>query len=252
MANSERTIPDKLRHDAIVESVLEVRFDAPKSAIPEILIGRLADYGAWSGFDQMSMPVSQIPAPVRQADPNLRYQPLMQLVSPAKDRVIRIGPHTLSSNRLGRYVGWEVFRPEIREAVDCLFAKAPDVIVHRLGLRYINALRADLHTIKSISDLDMRLNIANEDISGNVNINFTVDIDDNSKCTVRIATPEFVQGDVPPATSVYIDVDIFTLDGFRTKDKAEVNAWIDFAHKKEKEQFFRLLPQRTIEQLEEK
>ena len=81
----------------------------------------------------------------------------------------------------------------------------------------MNALRADLHSIKSVLDLDLTLTVADERVSSNVNINFTNTVDGDSLCTVRIATPEFVQGPVPPNTSLYVDVDVFTKEGFRSK-----------------------------------
>jgi uncharacterized protein (TIGR04255 family) len=251
MAQHGTRIPTKLKQDAIVEAVFEARFDAPTSAVREVFLGRLADHQPWQGLEQRRMPASQVPALLLQVDPNLRYQPLIELASVAKDRSVRIGSRALSYHRLKPYVGWERFKPEILEAVEGLFAKAPGLSIQRLGLRYMNALRADVHTIKSISDLDLTLVIAGDNVPGNVNVNFTVDVSNDTQCTVRIATSEFVQGDLPPNTSLYVDVDVFTKDDFRTKDQNVVVNWIEFAHSKEKEQFFRLLPQTTIELLKE-
>jgi uncharacterized protein (TIGR04255 family) len=251
MAERGNPIPTKLKQDAIVEAIFEVRFDTPTTAIPEIFLGRLADHQPWKGFEQRRLPASQLPAQLRQVDPNLRYQPLIELATLAKDRSVRIGPQVLSYHRLKPYVGWERFKPELLEAVDGLFAKAPGLKIQRLGLRYMNALRADVHTIKSISDLDLRLTIAGDNVPGNVNVNFTIDVSNDTQCTVRIATSEFVQGDLPPNTSVYIDVDVFTKNDFRTKDQNVVKTWIEFAHSQEKQHFFRLLPQPTIELLKE-
>jgi uncharacterized protein (TIGR04255 family) len=251
MAGRGNQIPTKLKQDAIVEALFELRFDTATTAIPEIFLGRLADHQPWNGFEQRRMPASQIPSLLRQVDPNLRYQPLIELASVAKDRSVRIGPQVLSYHRLKPYVGWERFKPELLEAVDGLFAKAPGLNIQRLGLRYMNALRTDVHTIKSIADLDLTLTIAGDCVPGNVNVNFTVDVSNDTQCTVRIATFEFVQGDLPPNTSLYVDVDVFTKEDFRTKDRNVVKNWIEFAHSKEKEQFFRLLPQATIELIKE-
>lgn len=245
----ELTIPTELKHDAIVEAVVEIRFDMATGAIPEIVFGRLAEHGPWKGFEQRPMPAYQIPAPLRQADPNLRIQPLFELAAPDKLRTIRIGSHVLSYHRLSPYVGWEKFKPELDEAIDGLFSKTVGLSIRRLGLRYMNALRTDVHGIRSISDLNLKLSMAGESVSRNVNINFTTEIDKDTDCTVRIATPEFVQGNLPPNTSVYIDVDVFTKEAFRTKDQADVKKWVEFAHKKEKEHFFVLLTDQTIDSL---
>jgi len=198
------------------------------------------------------MPAYQVPAEIRRVDPNLRYQPVIELVSQDQGRAVRIGPQVLSYHRLKKYVGWETFKPELLDAVDGLFETTPALNIQRLGFRYMNALRPDAHTIQSIADLDLKLTIAGDDVNGNVNINFTTNLSDQTQVTVRIATHEFVHGDLPGNTSVFVDVDVYTKDNFRSKDSKTIKEWIEFAHMKEKEQFFRLLPQSTIELLMER
>ena len=251
MAERVQPIPTKLKHDAIVEALVELRFDLPPKTVPEVLFGRLAEYTPWKDFEQRALPASQLPAPIRQTDPNLRFAPLFELAAPDKRSSVRIGPHALSYHRLSPYVGWVRLAPELRDAVEGLFSKTTELTVRRLGLRYMNALRADVHGIRSILDLDLKLVIAGEAIKGNINVNFTTDVTDDTQCTVRIATPEFIQGTLPENTSVYIDVDVFTKNTFKTKDKDTVINWIESAHAKEKEQFFRLLTKDTIDVLKE-
>jgi uncharacterized protein (TIGR04255 family) len=149
------------------------------------------------------------------------------------------------------YVGWNRFRAELDEAIDGLFQKAGDVTIRRLGLRYLNALTPDVHGIQSISDLDLRLAIAGENLSDSVNVNLQKELSSDTQCTVRIATPNFVAGVVPKGTSIVVDVDISTKDVFRTKEAARVKDWVEFAHTNEKEQFFRLLTDETIDALRE-
>lgn len=250
MATGKKRIPAKLKHDAIVEALLEMRFDM--TTIPEVLLGRLADCPSWKGFEQDRMPAYEIPGFVRQADANLRYQPVFELHNAEKNRAVRIGDHVLSYHRLLPYESWTHFKPELDTAIDALFSKANDLIIRRLGLRYINAIRPELHPIKSILDLDLTMAVENEPVGGNVNVNFTTDLSDDTQCTVRVATAEFVQGILPPNSRVLIDVDVFTKEAFRTNDVQKVKQWVESAHTMEKEQFFRLLTVETIEALEEK
>lgn len=245
-----KSLPEKLKHDAIVESLLEVRFTM--ATIPEIFIGRLAEYEPWKGFSQHRMPAYEIPVALRQVSPNLWFQPIFELSDANSYRSVRIGQQVLSYHRRIPYVGWDAFKKDLDQAMDGLFAKADELKIQRLGLRYLNALRADIHGIESISDLDLTFAVAGESVRDNANVNFTTEITDNTACTVRIATPEFVQGVLPPNTSVYVDVDVFTKEGFATTVQSDVAGWIDTAHKKEKEQFFRLLTENTIESLKEK
>ena len=248
MALCGKPVPKKLKNDAIVEAILELRFDTV--TIPEILFGRLADYEPWKELAQQKLPIYEVPAALRQVDPNLRFQAIFELCGP--QRAIRIGPQVISYHRMVPYIGWERFRPELEETITGLFDRANGLVIRRLGLRYLNALSPDLHGITSISDLDLEIKVASRRVEGNVNLNFTMDVTSATACTVRVATTEFVQGKLPPNTSVYVDVDVFTKDGFETRERKAVEDWVTAAHDNEKEQFFRLLTDRSIEALKER
>lgn len=250
MGNS-KSIPQKLKNDAIVEAHFEIRFST--STLPEVLIGRIAEFSPWVGFKQESLPISQLPAALRQADPNLRYQPVFALIDESEKRAVRIGANVITYSRGMPYVGWKAFKAELEDVIEGVFKKASDLNIERLGLRYLNALRSDLHGIRSISDLDLKLEIDREPILGSVNVNVTTDGASDTACTVRIATTDILQGNLPPGTSVYVDVDVFTAkQGFETTDQNFVKQWIEKAHSREKTQFFQLLTPETIESLKEK
>jgi uncharacterized protein (TIGR04255 family) len=245
-----KTIPAKLKHDAIVEALFEMHFDT--QTLPEIFFGRLADEAPWKMFEQRRMPGHEIPASLREADANLRHQPIFELADVGEHRAVRTGPHVLSYHRTAPYVGWSRFQPELNELIRAFFARADAPVVTRLGFRYINALRSDVHGIRSLLDLDLTFAIAKEPIGSSLNINFTTAVSSDTQCTVRIATTDLVQGTLPRASSVLVDVDVFTKEPFRTTDEKMVGAWIEFAHTKEKEQFFRILTNETIDTLTEK
>jgi uncharacterized protein (TIGR04255 family) len=249
MAPAKKRIPTRFRHDAIAEALLEVRFSM--DTIPEIFLGRLADSSPWNGFEQGRMPAYDVPAFVRQTDPNLRYQPIFELHNIERNRALRIGGEVLSYHRLQPYEGWERFKPELDSMIDALFTHDDKLTVRRLGLRYINAISADLHQIRSIAELDLTVAVENTPLGGNLNVNFTTDLSTDTQCTVRVATPEFVQG-LPAKSFALIDVDVFTKESFVTDDAEKVRQWAVTAHTLEKEQFFRLLRQETIDALEEK
>lgn len=241
-------LPAKLKDDAILEALLELRFET--ITFPEVFLGRLVDHKSWKSFTQRRLPAYEIPSQLRQSDPNLRYTPTIELIGANSKAALRIGPSVISYHRVSPYVGWQTFKPELLQVVESLFATAENLKVNRMGLRYLNSLTRDRHNIGSIGDLHLRLQIADEDIINSVNINFSTSSGDNSLCTVRIATKEFVQG-TPQDTSVFIDVDVFTKEGFMTSDRAEVDEWIEFAHAHEKTEFFHLFTQETIDKLKE-
>ena len=249
MTKAPKTVPDKLKRDAIVEAIFEIRFDT--KTIAEVLFGRLADFAPWKGFSQKQLPAYQIPAPMRSVDPNLRYAPVFELEDQEDHRAVRIGAYVLSYHQKAPYTGWAAFKPKLSQLIEALFAKSEDLTIRRLGFRYLNALSSDVHRIKAVSDLDLKIIVADETLPGNLNLNFTTDLSDKAQCTLRIATADFTQGALPPNTSIVVDVDVFTTETFKTRSEAEVKEWLEFAHTHEKEQFFRLLPTSTIDALKE-
>ncbi len=247
---TKKAVPRKLKNDAIVEAVFEIRFSS--STIPEILFGRISEFRPWKHLKQVSLPLSQFPVQMRQSDPNLRYQPVFALMDDQQSRAVRVGANAISYSRGVPYVGWAAFRPELEELIDGIFEKTDSLVIDRLGLRYLNALRRDLHGIDSLADLDFSFLVEEDRVTESANVNFTSEPNSDTASTIRVATTDFVVGQVPPGTSVYVDVDVFTNEaGFETRDREFVNAWIERAHTKEKEQFFRLLKPSTIEALRE-
>jgi len=247
---SVKPVPDKLKQDAIVEAVFEARFDT--TTLQEILFARIADHPAWGAFEQRRLQASEIPSFVREADPNLRYQPAFELAQPSQNRALRIGAHVLSYHRTAPYVGWATFQPELDALIAVLFEKADQLGITRLGFRYINALRSDVHGIRGLSDLDLTFTVAEDTVVKSVNVNFTTPVSEDALCTVRLATSDLIQGVVPPNTSLLVDVDVFTKERYTTASEKAVRDWVEVAHKNEKEQFFRLLKIGTIEALKER
>lgn len=243
-------LPNKLKHDAIVEATFEMRFDPDPSTIPEVLIGRLADTGLWKGFQQRRLPGADIPSSFRRADPNLRYQPSIELLHPSGVQRVGIGPNSIGFTRAAPYPGWnEKFGEEVTSTVDTLFDMLPSVPVTRLGLRYINALTSSLHGIRGIASLNLRIKLGDEVLTQKLNLNYTVPVLTESSCTVRVASADLAQGSIPPNATVIADLDVYTNEGYQESDRAKVKAWCTDAHQIEKVNFFRLLDQTTIDRL---
>jgi uncharacterized protein (TIGR04255 family) len=244
--------PKKLKHDAITEALLEIRFDAPEG-LPELFLARLCETREWKEFQQIRLPAYDIPASMRATQPTLRFLPVLQLLDPSQEepRIVRMGTQVLSYHRQRKYVGWERFQPELEGVVDILFAAAPRVSISRLGLRYMNAFSATLHGIGSVDALDLSAKIADEPLRERMNINYTRAVPDVGECTVGIATPDRVTGPLPEGTTVYVDVHVYTVGDIAEKSDKDVRRWIGRAHEAEKDEFFHLLKQETIDALEE-
>lgn len=251
MVKRDAVLPTKLKNDAILEALVEFRFDT--TSIPEVLLGRLIDHANWQGWQQRQLPAYNLPVQLRRLDPNMQYIPIIELADSSNKAALRIGPSAVSYHQQLPYVGWRKLKPELDKVVDSLFNSAENVKVKRIGLRYMNALRPLLHHISSITDLDLRLVVSDDVISTGINVNVTSAVRADTTCTVRVATKEFIQAGatVPADASVFIDVDVFTNEGFGTADRAVVREWVEFAHTEEKREFFRLLKQQTIDALRE-
>lgn len=244
-------VPKKLKHDAIVEALLEVRFETKTS--PEFLLVRLSELQQWRTFNQSRLPAYSIPETIRNVDPNFRYQPIFELLEPeTSQRSVRVGANVLSYHVRAPYIGWHKFGSELRKAVSALFDKTEDLVVKRLGLRYVNALTSDLHQIRGIQDLDVSLRIGGSPVTDGININEAMRVNERIFCMVRVATAQFVAGSLPATTTVLADIDVFTPDNFETRTQEGVSDWIEEAHTVEKQEFFVLLTDETITALEER
>ena len=219
-------LPKKLKHDAILEATFEVRFDADPSLVAEVLFGRLADRSDWQGFTQRRLPTADIPAALRRADPNLRYQPAIELIQPNGSKLVRIGPQSLNYSHRAPYPGWTAaFGPELERVIDVLFGAVPRLLVTRLGLRYVNALRSDVHQISGIEKLNLAIVVDGVALNHSLNLNYTAPVSDDSSCTVRIATKDFAQGSIPKSTTVITDLDVYTTEPYQTSEIAKVKTW---------------------------
>jgi uncharacterized protein (TIGR04255 family) len=242
------SLPKKLKNDAIAEALFEIRFDSAE--LSEVVVGRLNDVDSWSQFKSTRLAIAQLPEAIRESDQNVRHQPTIE--RRADNHAIRIGAHVLSIHFNAPYPGWEHFQPVIREAIKQLFHKIPTIAVKRLGLRYINLVRPGPHLINSFDDLAIDINLKSGPLKERLNFAYVEMPDKDIIVQSKIASPEFIGGqNIPADISAAIDVDVYTPQDFVSKSAEEVESWADRAHEIEKEAFFRLLPDKIIEQLSE-
>jgi uncharacterized protein (TIGR04255 family) len=245
-----KKIPNRIEPDAIIEALFEMRFEM--ESIPEVLFGRLVDNPTWKAWEQRRLPAYDLPAPIRQADENLRYQPVFELNDVAANSSIRIGSQVLSYHQRAPYGSWALFESRVGAAITQLFDKAQQIKVLRLGVRYINALERKAHGITGVNDLDLNVQVAGESFDESLNINLLLSPSPEMACMLRVATPDFVQGIYSPDTSVLVDVDVYTKQSFAGSTETAVKDWFVSAHQKAKEYFFALLTEKTIKELEKK
>lgn len=238
-------LPRKLKTDAIVEALLEVRFE--HRDLWEVVVGRMVSAEFLHGCQQTRLPVGDMPPQLREMDPNLRYQPTIQLQR--SGLIVKLGPYVMSVHIPAPYPGWALFSPMIKSATEALFGTTSVLSINRLGLRYINALW-DVHGITSTSDLQLEINVA-----GSPTTDFALmhraSHDPEFTTNVSIATKQFVAGNIPPQSQVFVDIDVFNEKAQGAASAEDICAWVDAAHEIEKQAFFSLLREETISQLRE-
>ena len=243
-------IPKKLKDDAIVEAVCQVQFTSADP--PQVIIGRLSDFGDAGSYEAMPTPFADMPQTVRDAAANFRHLPVLQLTR-SDGMLVQLGERVVSAHVVGanKYPGWEIFKAHLAAAVGQPFDKAKDPVIGTVTLRYINALVPSRHFVGGPHELNVAVTIEGKKFDGEMNLNFIEKPNDRFTVTTRIADTNFVQGTIPEDTSVVVDVEVSSGPAFHPKSKAEVLDWIEEAHTIEKQTFFRLLPPDAVAKLRE-
>jgi uncharacterized protein (TIGR04255 family) len=177
-------------------------------------------------------------------------QPTLQLQRGDDRRLVKIGPRVISYHALRPYPGWQTFEPELVECARFFFGALTGFTATRLGFRYINILTKD-HLIENVGGLNFNISLDGNPLECPLNLNYQRGCGDHFVAIVRVASREFVLNPAPDLVAL-ADVDIFTPDGFKTSECDAAQEWLGRAHELLKEEFFTLLPERIIDQLEEK
>ena len=247
MTNQGNSLPERITPDAILEALVEFRIE--HTEMPELVVGRLLDIELWREYAQARLPTADIPQPIREMDPNLRYAPTFELRKVDGTRVAKIGGHVVSYHIAGAYPGWAQFRAELEVALGEIMSKLKSPQFSRIGFRYLNILRPEKHHIKGLSDTNIILKRGDEVLTESVNVNYTRGFGETHIVTVKIATPDLVGGTVPPGFSLLCDIDVGTKPGRIMSGRNETMTWIEKAHDLEKAEFFAILPAEVTQKL---
>lgn len=248
MVGFSEDLPVRIEPDAIVEAVLEVRFESP-APLPEVLIARLAELDDWKGCPQKRLPNYEIPEVIRESDRNLRYSSIFEIRADEGCRLLRIGPHVISIHRLAPYGGWGSCYPYMERAVRGLFERAERITVKRIGLRYINALTPEAHGIRGPSDIDVHIRVSERDVASRFNLAFAHPHGNDAASLVRVSTPDYYTVKSVPTASIVVDVDTATPDGREFEAADQVIQWVSGARTWKNRAFLSLLNRDTLDRL---
>ena len=165
MANScVHRVPLQLKQEPLLEAIWEQRFELQQGVSGEILGGVLHQALRGEFPHIVRLPASDIPKPIRDADPRLRYLPTLRLESSADvPLAVHIGEGTVSLNNRRPYQGWREFSRRIRDLARVLQNTGLFLSTERFSLRYINLLQ--LQAPPSLAGLALELQLADRDLT---------------------------------------------------------------------------------------
>ena len=240
-------IPVRLRKEPLIEAVWEVRFTSEKQNVADLLPGLI--YNAIPGRypNIVRLPVADIPAPIAERDPNLRYVPKIRLEG--DNQAIQIGEHVLSLSCRRPYSGWKSFSADIRNLI--AVGRETGLINHldRFSLKYIDLIQLVQPPDLCVLNIDLKLGghpVAKQPVQLRTEI-----IEEGLIHIIQVVSPAEVSlpGDATRPEGVLLDID--TIASFKEDGSwGDVEKRLDVAHSASKKIFFNLLTAETIARLE--
>ena len=150
------SLPEKLDRPPIVEAAFELRFEPRKESAADLLVGLL--YTSLKSYQQrvQALPAANVPRPIRDTDPRLRYLASHQLSGDGEH--VLIGDRALSLSKT-KYRGWR----ELKESIKALLqaARGTELIglLERYSLKAVNILPVEPG--QALGSLNAKFEIAN-------------------------------------------------------------------------------------------
>ncbi len=244
----ENKLPIKLGKEPLIGAIFEMRFSSSTPAsdvLPGILFSQL------DGDKKLErLSTADLPKPIRDADPNLRFAPLVQLKW--GDFLISVGDRSLQVGCKIPYPGWNSFKPVILRVVELVKQIGIIQNVNRFSVKYTDIIPS--------KDIQEQISLINASI---VLANHTLEKENFS---LRIEIPEerilHAVNVISSATATLADKSVregivIDIDSIINVDNQDFGKWIEqlpdnleIIHTGNKNMFFKCLPQGTIESLE--
>lgn len=234
-------IPKRLDKCPLVDALIEIRFNShfDKSVIFGLIYGIIKDM--YPGR-VVNLPLSQIPAQIRDNDPNLQFKPLYRIEG--ADTILQIGTDVICISSKIPYIGWEALSDKALTIINRLFGNGVIKTVLRLGHRYVNFFEGNI---------EGKLNIAFTFVPQYNPINNLIRTevkDGDFISTLQYSNSAVYKpiNDASERKGCLIDIDTFKTysdDFFAHNIKQEIDA----AHASEKNLFYSLLKESFIQEL---
>lgn len=248
MFDMATSLPIKLKKEPLIDAIFEVRFSSKVPAsvvVPGFLFTKLEGEKTIE-----SLPISQLPKLVRDADPNLKFVPLSRI--DWKLFFISIGDFSISVSCKHPYSGWASFKPAIVAVMKALEESNIVNAVERYSMKYVDMIPSSNNQQK-VSMINFKVSIAGHELEKEpfqLRIEIPRDGLVHAVQVVSSAQATLHNGNV--MEGLIVDVDSFSAqDGISMQSLLEgLEEKLEAIHSSNKAMFFDCISLETVESLE--
>lgn len=241
-----KVLPTRLRVQPIVDAIAEVRFATSVDA-SLILPGFLVK--SFPGAQVRRLPAAEVPEAMRQADENLKHQPLIRVEH--ENFFFLVGSASLAVGCGLPYPGWTKFESMIHQAIKIADDTGLIATVNRYSLKYSDIIECSTPA-EGAEYLDVKASVAGLPIGSNgLDLEFPMHSDGLVHLikVALLATVHFI--DDTSRRGVFISVDsIASETTFAMADFAKrAGELYAVMHSENKKRFFSCLAEETLQRL---
>jgi len=247
-------IPIKLETDTIIEAVAEIRFQGIESKTGALLPGILySDPHIKEKYPKLEeLPAAQMPSAVIESNSDLEYAATHRM---SGERLsIQIGRKSIAMSCKTPYIGWNTFGKEIKQLIEILLNSELLANVERVSLRYINLLEMPIEEqVHGLEKLRTQIKLTDHDLITDSQAKSTYLRTEllQSECINIIQL--FWPGKLPGAEGKELHGTIVDVDTIKETNISEFTEsypeLLNIVHDTEKNIFFPLLTQETLDDL---
>jgi uncharacterized protein (TIGR04255 family) len=242
----EMQLPVSLGYSPLVESIFEIRFEPAIPAAGDLLPGLLFSKLNRSFPNVESLPISNVPRPIRDQDPALVFQPSHRLTG--SDMIVQVGDRVISLSAQ-EYPGWSAFKSEILNLINVAFETGFIGSIIRYSFRYINLIPR-VEGTQEMSLLDVNLLVSGTPPQER-GLQMRLEQDEGEFTTIiQIALQSVIQHpNKPPVAGVMVDVDTQMLNPSPNFQVA-ASELLDSCHTAVKSAFFSIISNQALQTMQ--
>ncbi len=242
-----KKIPIRLKKEPLIEAVWEIRFAGTKPSIADLLPGLVFKALPNRYPNVVRLPSADIPGPIVERDPMLKYVPKIRLEG--ENQAVQIGEHVVSLSCRRPYSGWKKFSEDIRTLMEIVQDTRLIDRLERFSLKYIDLIELDQPP--SLNCLNLELKMIEYKIDTRP-VQLRTEIKEGDLIhIIQIVSPAeaSIPGESTSIRGVLLDIDSFR-PVKENESWPDVDKHLNEVHLSSKEMFFGLLTSETIENLE--